>query len=334
MKTPTNSLIKLDNATKMLAEIRSIDDAKNLIDLAEAARVYAKQVELGLQAQNYAAEIKLRAQRRAGEILDTLEGQQGKRTDITLLHHGAKSKRDIYSDAGIAPVDAHRWQTIAKMPEETFEQFIEQVKIDRGELTTAGIYREARFEIGKLDKFEPPPLEGKYRVIYADPPWKYGDPMGIAGYKVSAEMRYPVMSIEELCALPIIDLAEDNSVLFMWVTSPMLEECFKVINAWGFKYKTSFVWDKIKHNFGHYNSVRHEFLLLATRGSCTPDIKDLFDSVQVIERNNHNEKPEAFRTIVDRLYPRGNRIELFARQLIKGWEQWGNEPINIIAESP
>ena len=65
----TNSLIKLDQATRMLAEIRTVDDAKQLIDLAEAARIYARQVDLGLEAQNHAAEIKLRAQRRAGEVL-------------------------------------------------------------------------------------------------------------------------------------------------------------------------------------------------------------------------------------------------------------------------
>ena len=134
------------------------------------------------------------------------------------------------------------------------------------------------------------------------------------------------MSIAELCDLPVADIAEDNAVLFLWTTSPILEECFQVIKAWGFKYKASFVWDKIKHNMGHYNSVRHEFLLICTRGSCTPDVVKLFDSVQSIERTEHSKKPEKFREIIDTLYTHGNRVELFARQPADGWEVWGNAP--------
>jgi len=136
------------------------------------------------------------------------------------------------------------------------------------------------------------------------------------------------MSIAELCAMgpAVRDMAEDNAVLFMWVTSPLLEECFDVIRAWGFKYKTSFVWDKVRHNFGHYNSVRHELLLVCTRGSCTPDNPKLYDSVQTIERSDtHSEKPGEFRDMIEELYEYGGRIELFARANTGGWEVWGNE---------
>ncbi len=109
------------------------------------------------------------------------------------------------------------------------------------------------------------------------------------------------------------------------MTSPFLEKSFKVINSWGFKYKTSFVWDKIKHNFGHYNSVRHEFLLIAIKGSCTPDIKDLHDSVVSITRSGkHSEKPSYFRELIEKMYE-GKRIELFSRSEYDGWDVWGNE---------
>lgn len=122
-------------------------------------------------------------------------------------------------------------------------------------------------------------------------------------------------------------MSEGDAVLFLWVTSPMLQYAFPLIEAWGFDYKTSFVWDKVGHNFGYYNSVRHEFLLVATRGSCTPDAPQLFDSVQSIPKSSeHSEKPEEFRSIIDTLYTHGNRIELFARRATDGWESWGNEP--------
>ena len=163
--------------------------------------------------------------------------------------------------------------------------------------------------------------ENKYRIIYADPPWSYGDKQNIDGLG-GAEKHYPTMPLEDICNLPVPAL--DNAVLFLWVTSPFLEDCFKVINAWGFKYKSSFVWDKVKHNMGHYNSVRHEFLLVCTKGSCTPDVQKLYDSVVSIERTDHSRKPKEFRDIIDTLYPTGNRLEMFAREAPDGWDVWGN----------
>ena len=166
--------------------------------------------------------------------------------------------------------------------------------------------------------------DAKYRVLYADCPWKYGDQL-TEDYGPT-KYHYPAMSISELCALPVAALGQDDSVLFFWVTSPLLEECFPIIKAWGYQYKTSFVWDKIKHNMGHYNSVRHELLLICTRGSCTPDSKKLTDSVQSIERTKHSAKPEEFRAIIDELYPHGRRIELFARgEIPSNWDRWGNQ---------
>ena len=70
------------------------------------------------------------------------------------------------------------------------------------------------------------------------------------------------------------DLAAPDAVLFLWVPSPLLADGWPLIAAWGFTYKASFVWDKVKHNYGHYNSVRHELLLIAPRGSCLPENHD------------------------------------------------------------
>ncbi len=139
---------------------------------------------------------------------------------------------------------------------------------------------------------------------------------------ITAEPRctYPTMSLTELRELSVKDMADDNAILFMWSTSPMQESAFELVNSWGFKYKTSFVWYKVKHNFGHYNSVRHELLLVCTKGSCTPDNLKLFDSVQQIERSKtHSEKPERFREIIDTLYTWGDKLELFARTTVDGW---------------
>lgn len=164
----------------------------------------------------------------------------------------------------------------------------------------------------------------KYSIFYADPPWKYGDEL-IEGYGAAVH-HYPPMSIQELCELPIKAKAFDNATLFMWVTSPILDECYEVIQAWGFEYKTSFVWDKVKHNYGHYNSVRHELLLVCTKGSYLPESSELVDSVISIERTDeHSEKPEYFRMLIERMYPNSKKIELFGRKKYPGWDTFGDE---------
>lgn len=187
----------------------------------------------------------------------------------------------------------------------------------------------------KIKEQTPDLPAGKYRVLYADPPWKYNDEL-IEGYG-AAEHHYQTLTLPELQDLRdkqgqhVRDLAHTNAVLFLWATSPLLDDALALIAAWGFEYKTSFVWDKVKHNFGHYNSVRHELLLVCTRGSCVPDSDKLIDSVQVIERTEkHSEKPEEFRQIIDTLYvppKKGvDRIELFRRGAApKNWHVWGNE---------
>lgn len=198
-------------------------------------------------------------------------------------------------------------------------------KVRLGEMKPAEAHRQLKKD-EVAEKVTALP-EGKYRVIYADPPWKYNDKCDSGGVQAAgAEKHYPAMSLAELEAMAIPDMAADDSVLFLWATCPLLEDALKLVKAWGFKYKAQFVWDKVKHNMGHYNSVRHELLLICTKGSCTPDNVKLFDSVQVIERSEHSRKPEEFRQIIDTLYQHGKKIELFCRgDAPDGWTAWGNE---------
>jgi len=180
--------------------------------------------------------------------------------------------------------------------------------------------REAKVDHIKVTSRLP---DAKYRVVYADPPWKYDNTQ--PDYQTEQRDHYRVMPIESICNTAVKDLCEDDAVLFIWVTSPMLEDSFRVINAWGFKYKASFVWDKVRHNMGHYNSVRHEMLLVCVRGSCQPDVRKLFDSVVTEESTDHSAKPEIFYEIIETLYPHGKRLELFARKERDGWDSHGNE---------
>lgn len=209
----------------------------------------------------------------------------------------------------------------AKRIERIAPQKIEEIK--RGEKTLTEAKREVTREQIKQKIAKEP--TGKYRVIYADPPWKYGDSRDGLDGTTGATAHYPTMTISELCALPVKEWSDENAVLFLWVTSPLLFESQAIFRAWGFSYKACFVWDKVKHNLGHYNSVRHEFLLVCTRGSCVPDVPKLFDSVQSIERTEHSVKPEEFREMIDHLYPHGQRLEMFARKRSDSWDAYGNE---------
>jgi N6-adenosine-specific RNA methylase IME4 len=164
---------------------------------------------------------------------------------------------------------------------------------------------------------------GKFRVFLADPPWEYDNTMPPEFGE--ARDHYPTMSLEAICAEPVNEWAEDDAVLFLWVTAPMLVKCWQVIEAWGFEYKAGFVWDKVKHVMGHYNSVRHEHLLICVRGSCQPDVRKLFDSVVTVEQGKiHSAKPEVFYDIIETLYPAGRRLEMYSRSKRRGWDSYGH----------
>lgn len=167
----------------------------------------------------------------------------------------------------------------------------------------------------------------KHRVIYADPPWKYGDEReGLEKEGTAAAAQYPTMPTTDICALDIKSITAPDAVLFMWATFPLLEDALEVIKAWGFKYKTAIVWDKQRSNVGNYHDARAELLMIATRGSCPIEIDTRPKQVQSIARGKHSAKPEEFRALIDQMYPTGPRIELFRRgDMPKGWKAWGNE---------
>jgi N6-adenosine-specific RNA methylase IME4 len=169
--------------------------------------------------------------------------------------------------------------------------------------------------------------EGVYRVIYADPPWEYGDKRTNDANSGSAESQYPTMPIDDICGLAVDEIAAADSVLFLWATAPLLTEAIQVIESWGFTYKAQFVWDKVKGFNGHYNDVRHELLLVATRGSCVPKIDTLDPSIVQAKRTQHSRKPDCFYELIERMYPPGERthVELFARRSRNGWQSWGNQ---------
>ena len=170
------------------------------------------------------------------------------------------------------------------------------------------------------------PPKGKSQVIYADPPWDYAN----TGFDQSAAQYYSPLSTLALCQpetwlkLPIGEILEDKSVLFLWVTYPFAREGFQVCDAWGFEYKAQMVWKKkTTTGMGWFVTPRHELLYIATRGQeLHPKIKP--DSVFEFSTSGHSHKPEEVYDLIEAMYS-GPYIELFARNTRKGWVSWGNE---------
>jgi N6-adenosine-specific RNA methylase IME4 len=170
----------------------------------------------------------------------------------------------------------------------------------------------------------------KYQIIYADPPWEYKFGATSSRY---VKNKYNCMTKDELCSLPVKDIADDNAVLLMWITYPKLDWAFDIIQAWGFEYKTvAFTWVKTNANsmglfwgMGYYTRSNPEICLLGTRGEALPRKAHDIHSVIMSAVLDHSHKPAIVRENIVNLFGNLPRIELFARRKVEGWDCWGNE---------
>ena len=311
----------------MLSEAKNMDDILHIRDIAEAARVYAKAAKLGLENQNEAAEIKIRAERKAGEMLAQMpkaEGGQPYQEKNSTGNIVLPVDTPTLSDLGIEKMQSSRWQMVASLPEDEFEELITETKANKKELTTSAIIKEVQKEKREQmheDKRKRELPAGKYAVIYADPPWQYDN----SGFDEAADNQYPTMPLDEICAIPVFDLSDDATVIFMWATNPLLPEALQVLTSWGFKYKTNMAWIKDKgRGKGWYLKSKHELLLIGVKDN-TPHPQERPDSCFEADRGStHSKKPMLAYEIIESMYP-GNKIELFARNTREGWDCWGNE---------
>jgi len=245
----------------------------------------------------------------------------------TLMNLGYIYRHTTPETRAIAPSPAHA-ATVAKLT--TLEQAEWLSKARAEELTV----RELRLEIQTAKRRKviegQAILEGLYRVLMVDCPWIYDDrpPSGRG-----ASENFPGMTIEQLCKLPVPAHVTPNAAMGFWVPAPLLyDTCdtgapgpYEVIKAWGFTAKTQMIWDKVDHNYGHYLSVRHEIMIICTRGRCTPDRPTpMIDSVYTERPTAHSAKPHHFRASLERLWD-GPYLELFASEPVEGWTCWGND---------
>lgn len=331
-----DALAYTNRARRALDKARTIDEVKDVRDKAEALRLYVKQAGYGLEMQNTCAEIKLRAERKVGGLLKktakTGERDAGKGGDRRSQSQPATVKLD---SIGITRSQSSRWQQEAELPEATFEKHIVDTKAGGGELTSASVMRLARDErrdkdrraegardspTGTVDDLDRLVSDGhRFGTIYADPPWNYDN----VATRASADRHYATQGIEWLESLPVEALAAEQAHLHLWTTNAFIFEARRLLDAWGFTYKSCFVWVKPQMGIGNYWRVSHEFLLLGVRGGLTFADRSCM-SWGLFPRRKHSEKPGEVRQLIERASPTP-RLELFARVLTDGWASWGDE---------
>ena len=201
--------------------------------------------------------------------------------------------------------------------------------------TLAGL--ELSLLIGQC-KWEDECWDGEYQVVYCDPPWKFRLWSGKEEQTRSAAKHYATLSIDELKQLNVQNIAAEDSVLFMWVTPPILQEAFAIIDAWGFEYKTkAFAWVKTTKRvgkwhwgMGYYTRANTEDCLLATRGKGLSRASKgvhqvIYDDTLIAPVGEHSAKPPEARDRIVELFGDVPRIELFARKVVLGWHGHGLE---------
>ena len=177
------------------------------------------------------------------------------------------------------------------------------------------------------------PRDKKYQVIYADPPWQY-DRTSTKLYN-QCEAHYPVMSYDELKKMDISSIADKHCALFLWTSNPLLPQAISLIADWGFEYKTIFkVWRKINADGsnvmvpGWWSRSSTELLIVATKGRPLKQYKCTNHTEQqefTSTRTSHSEKPDEIRESIENFMSITDKIELFARKVVSGWDAWGLE---------
>ncbi|MFP1762429.1 MT-A70 family methyltransferase [Lonsdalea quercina] len=174
---------------------------------------------------------------------------------------------------------------------------------------------------------------GNYRLIYADPPWVYRDKANDG--KRGAGHKYPVMNVNDICRIPVWELADqDSCLLAMWWVPTQPAEALKVLDMWGFRLMTmkGFTWFKTNRRkgnaaigMGHMTRANSEDCLFAVRGRLPHRIDASICQHITAPRMEHSAKPAQVRDLLVQLLGDVSRIELFARQRAEGWDAWGNE---------
>lgn len=334
------TLAQYERARAALAEIVNVNDAVSLLDELAHLRLHAKRVQDRMLMAD-AAELQFKAEVRLGELLIEAEKRgflrvgRPKKPDpentsepegFTLkeigvghkLSAGAQHKASISEQAQLAMIERMRDRILSGGA----------TVIDV--VTKSAEKKERRASREKVLAAVQTALPDKrYGVILADPEWKHV-PWSDQGMLKAADNHYPTSPTDEICKRPVQSIAHKDCVLFLWGTVPMLPDALRVMDAWGFTYRSHVMWRKQypgkQQGMGYWFRINHELLLVGTCGHIPcPAPGENWGSVIDAPTRGHSVKPDWQYELIESYFPNLPKIELNARRKRDGWDSWGYE---------
>lgn len=314
-----NSLILFERGAQLLAEADTLQKAKELKDLSLTAADWAKRKGMGYEAIQYCRGYALEAERRLGELLDVTDrapaGRKKKNQVPDVLDLPPTLKQ-----LGIKPREANEAHLLSEIPREVFEE-VKTGKVTKADLKRQKKKREHQNKVSRVEKSRKENPVGPFDLILADPPWRYDFHKD---QNRQIENQYETADLASI----ISDKPQSSpdSILFLWATAPKLEEALKVLNAWGFTYRTCAVWDKEVIGMGYWFRVQHELILVGVKGNpgATPECENR-SSIFREKRRGHSQKPEVIYEWIERAFPELRKLEMYCRKPRPGWAVMGNE---------
>ncbi len=329
---------RLNHLEREVATVSTVIEAKALCDKVEALRVYWRQAG-DREPEIQAAEIRIRAERRLGELLLAYAaaglirpGSPGRTRTGSI---GSDAERITLVAAKIEPRLAERARRYAQMPVDAFVSRLvaRRAAIARGE-TRVSLFlvdedkaaRRAAREAELASKVRRLPGD-KFGVILDDPEWRFEVWSRETGLDRAADNHYPTSDLATIAAREVTALAAPDCAWFRWVTVPYLAHGIRSIEVDGFTYRSSWAWAKDRIGTGYWNRNKHEVLLLAVRGDVPcPAPGQQWYSLLEAPVGAHSAKPDCFLSMIEAYFPRVPKIELNRRGPPRpGWDAWGNE---------
>lgn len=250
----------------------------------------------------------------------------------SLINAGTVSRKfEVPRRSRILPWSHHR--EVASLEPDEADKFLRQAERYgwskrelRSEVSQYRAARKINAPTASSETCELPDLHAavragrKYGTIYADPPWRYDN----QSTRAATGNHYDGMSVEKICELPVRQLAADDAHLHLWTTNAFLFDCPRIFDAWGFEFRSTFIWVKPQMGIGNYWRNSHEILLTAVRGNARRFNDHSMMSWLEKTRGAHSAKPEEIRSMIERASP-GPYLELFARRRADNWDAWGNQ---------
>lgn len=351
--------LSVQRARDLLAKARSHDEVKHIRDVAVAMRAYANTQQDCRAIAIDAGEIILRADARMGQLASQLpKAAHGGRGG------GSESPKrgPSLADLKLSKQRASEMQRAASLPTRDLDRYLAASRKAKQPPSTSAVValaqlpppkrekvlatlgdkpdvakaiQRARAEVrqgARVERIDKQargnrPLETRpefFPIVLADPPWRYES--GTTDPSREIENQYPTMKLADICAMPVQKVITEDAILFLWHPPGMATEAVQVATAWGFRERSSWVWVKPSIGPGYWGRLRHEMLLICTRGKFpAPLAADRLDSVIEAPRGRHSAKPAEVAERIERMYPSLPKLELFCRAPRDGWHVFGNE---------